>query len=182
MAAHVLGTRDIRVVPVERGGDVTYHGPGQLVAYPIMALPHAKAVRPFVEALERAVVEVAASYGVAAAPSPERGRTGVWVDGRKLAAIGIKVVGRVTMHGLALNVDPDLDDFAGIVPCGIADADVCSLASLGVTTTMPEARRRLVDALGRSFARPVQQAQREDLGLFPVAAPPAPISSPAARR
>jgi lipoyl(octanoyl) transferase len=164
LAANLLGTRpDIPVVEVERGGDVTYHGPGQLVAYPIIELPHGKAVRPYVEALEAACIEVAASYGVEA--SPDRSRTGVWVGEEKLAAIGIKVDGRVTLHGLAFNVAPDLDDFAGIVPCGIADRGVCSLASLGVETTMTEVRRRLVAALGRSLDRVVQPARPSDLGL-----------------
>jgi lipoate-protein ligase B len=169
LAANLLRTRpDIRVVEVERGGDVTYHGPGQLVAYPIVELAHPKAVRPYVEALEAAIVKVAASYGVDAAPS--RQDTGVWVGEEKLAAIGIKVTGRVTLHGLALNVDPDLDDFTGIVPCGIADRGVCSLASLGVETTMPEVRRRLVDALARSLGRTVQPARPADLGLTTSAA------------
>jgi lipoyl(octanoyl) transferase len=164
LATNLLGTRpDIRVVEVERGGDVTYHGPGQLVAYPIVALPHPKAVRPYVEALEAACVEVAASFGIDA--RPDRERTGVWVDGEKLVAIGIRVDRGVAFHGLALNVDPDLDDFAGIVPCGIADRGVCSLASLGVETTMAEVRRRLVDALARTLGRTVQPARPQDLGL-----------------
>jgi lipoyl(octanoyl) transferase len=143
--------------------DVTYHGPGQLVAYPIVALPHAKAVRPYVEALEAACVAVAASFGIEA--RPDRERTGVWVGEEKLVAIGIRVDRGVTFHGLALNVDPDLDDFAGIVPCGIADRGVCSLASLGVETTMAEVRRRLVDALARTLGRTVQPARPQDLGL-----------------
>jgi lipoyl(octanoyl) transferase len=166
VTANVLGNRDIRVVPVDRGGDVTYHGPGQIVAYPIMMLAHAKAVRPYVEALEEACVRTAAAYGVAA--RPDRERTGVWVGEDKLAAIGIRVEGRVTTHGLAFNVDPDLDDFAGIVPCGIADRGVTSLAELGVRTTLHEVRRRLVDELGRALDRKVQVARPADLGLVPT--------------
>ncbi len=167
LTANVLGTRDIRVVEVERGGDVTYHGPGQLVAYPIVALPHAKAVRPFVEALETACVRVAASYGITARPGSggDLRRTGVWVGDEKLAAIGIRVEGRVTMHGLAFNVAPDLADFTGIVPCGIADAGVCSLASLGVDAPMEEVRRRMVGALAEALGRTVQPARPQDLGL-----------------
>jgi lipoyl(octanoyl) transferase len=166
VTANVLHTRDIRVVPIDRGGDVTYHGPGQLVAYPIIELRHAKAVRPYVEALESACVAVAASYGIEA--HADRQRTGVWVGEEKLAAIGIKVEGRVTLHGLAFNVAPDLDDFTGIVPCGIADRGVCSLASLGVTTTLEQARRRLVEALGAALHRRVQHALPRDLGLVPT--------------
>jgi lipoyl(octanoyl) transferase len=164
---HVLGTRGIRVVGVERGGDVTYHGPGQLVAYPIIELSHAKAVRPFVEALEEACVRTAASFGVAA--RPDRGRTGVWVGDHKLAAIGIKVTGKTTSHGLAFNVDPDMDDFAGIVPCGIPDGGVCSLASLGVDTTVGEVRHRLVAHLGDTLGRRVRTASMRDLGLIRAA-------------
>jgi lipoate-protein ligase B len=164
---NVLGTRSIRVVEVERGGDVTYHGPGQLVAYPITELAHAKAVRPFVEALEEACVRTAASFGLPA--RPDRQRTGVWVGGDKLAAIGIKVTGRITSHGLAFNVDPDLADFAGIVPCGISDGGVCSLASLGVDTTLGEVRRRLVAHLGDTLGRQVQPANAADLGLVHAA-------------
>lgn len=169
VTAHVLGTRDIRVVQIERGGDVTYHGPGQLVAYPIVELPHAKAVRPYVEALEAACIATAASYGIEA--HADRQRTGVWVGDEKLAAIGIKVDGRVTLHGLAFNVDPDLDDFTGIVPCGIPDRGVCSLASLGVATTLAEARRRLVGHLGEELGRTVQHARPQDLGLVTAGAP-----------
>ena len=164
-------TRDIPVVHVDRGGDVTYHGPGQLVVYPILGLAHAKAVRGYVEALERAVVDVAASYGVAAFAATgggqprSRPRTGVWVGDAKLAAIGIKVSGRTTSHGLSLNVAPDLEHFAGIVPCGIADAGVCSLASLGVETTMDEVRIRLVAQLAKALDRAVEHVHPADLGL-----------------
>lgn len=168
VAAHVLGTHDIRVVQIDRGGDVTYHGPGQLVAYPILELPHAKAVRPYVEALEEACVRVAASYGVTA--RADRARTGVWVGDRKLVAIGIRVDGRVTSHGLAFNVDPDLDHFDGIVPCGIRDAGVTSLADLGVDVSLGEVRARLVRALSETLERPVQQAAPHDLGLSLVGA------------
>ncbi|MFO8075904.1 MAG: lipoyl(octanoyl) transferase LipB [Actinomycetota bacterium] len=163
VARHVLGTRDIRVVPIDRGGDVTYHGPGQLVVYPIVELAHAKAVRPYVEALEEAAVRTAAGFGITA--RADRQRTGVWVGEEKLVAIGIRVDGRVTSHGLAFNVEPDLEDFGGIVPCGIADAGVCSLASLGVAASLTEVRRALLGHLGELLARPLQQASPADLGL-----------------
>jgi lipoyl(octanoyl) transferase len=160
VARHVLGTTGIRVVPVERGGDVTYHGPGQLVAYPIVALGHAKAVRPYVAALGEACVRAAADFGVEArAEAPPW--TGVWVGEAKLAAIGIKLDGRVTSHGLAFNVTTDLDDYAGIVPCGIAGADVCSLASLGIDATVDETLAHLADTLDRRLV----PAGPEDVGL-----------------
>lgn len=114
---------------VDRGGDITYHGPGQLVGYPIVRLRGAgRGVRAYVEALETALIEVAAAFGIAAATRP--GRPGVWVGRQKLAALGITVSRGVAYHGFALNVAPDLAYFARIVPCGIADAGVTSLAAL----------------------------------------------------
>lgn len=114
---------------VDRGGDITYHGPGQLVGYPIVRLRGAgRSVRAYVSALEAALIEVAATFGIAAVSIP--GRSGVWVGRRKLAALGIAVSRGVAYHGFALNVAPDLAHFARIVPCGIADAGVTSLAAL----------------------------------------------------
>ena len=164
LARTLLGDVGVRLVEVERGGDVTYHGPGQLVAYPIVKLDDSKAARPYVEALVDACVRTAASFGIEA--RPDRERPGVWVGNEKLAAVGVRVSGRVTMHGLAFNVDPDLALFqAGIVPCGIDGAGVCSLASLGVTATLEEVRRRLVAHLSQTLDRPVQAASPADLGL-----------------
>jgi lipoyl(octanoyl) transferase len=168
LARNVLGTTDIRVVEIDRGGDVTYHGPGQLVAYPILRLGDPKAVRSYVEALEAACVDVAASYGLSA--RPDRDRTGVWVDGQKLVAVGIRVERGVTSHGLAFNVSPDLRHYDGIVPCGIADAGVCSLASLGVDTSVTEVSNRLVPLLAARLGRAVQPARPADLGLRGVSA------------
>jgi lipoyl(octanoyl) transferase len=162
VAANVLGDTGIRVVPVERGGDVTYHGPGQLVVYPIVLLRHAKAVRPFVEALEEACVRTARAFGVEARPQPAP-RTGVWVGDDKLVAIGIKIDGRVTSHGLAFNVTTDLADYAGIVPCGIPDAGVCSLSSLGVRASVADVRRRLVAELAATLDRDMRRVAPGDL-------------------
>jgi len=114
---------------VDRGGDITYHGPGQLVGYPIVRLRGAgRGVRAYVDALEMALIAVAAAFGIAATALP--GRPGVWVGGQKLAALGITVSRGVAYHGFALNVAPDLAYFARIVPCGIAEAGVTSLAAL----------------------------------------------------
>ena len=118
-----LGATFIRV---DRGGDITFHGPGQLVAYPIVELRDPLDLRRYVRTLEAAIIATAAQFGVEA----ERvdGLTGVWVDGqRKLAAIGVRVRRGVTTHGLALNVKTDLRWFAEMVPCGIRDKDVTSL-------------------------------------------------------
>lgn len=152
--AHVLGVRpDIPLVQTDRGGDVTYHGPGQLVAYPIVKLRDGKSVRRYIRALERAIVAVLAQYGVEGRPGEDVHLPGVWVGEDKIAAIGVRVQHAIAMHGLALNVDPDLGDFAGIVPCGIAGAGVCSLASLGVAAPMAEVEERLAHALAAELGR-----------------------------
>lgn len=152
----------VRVVNVERGGDVTYHGPGQLVAYPIVKLASSKDVRGFVDALLAACRAVAAEHGLDAVV--DRERPGVWVGGDKLAAVGVRVDARVTFHGLAFNVDCDLAQFrAGIVPCGIRDGGVCSLASLGVATTLEAQRHRLVAHLGAALGRDVVAADQTAL-------------------
>lgn len=164
VAHNVLGTTDVRVVQTDRGGDVTYHGPGQLVAYPIVRLPHRKAIRPYVSALEEACVRTAASFGISAAPDQQR--PGVWVGNDKLAAIGVRVKEGVATHGLAFNVTTDLADFAGLIPCGISDAGVCSLQSLGVDTSLEEVRRRLIAYLGETLDRTIQPASPADLGLI----------------
>ncbi|MBA2529388.1 MAG: lipoyl(octanoyl) transferase LipB [Euzebyales bacterium] len=169
LASNVRADTGVRIVPVERGGDLTYHGPGQLVAYPVLKLTDSKAVRPYVEALVEACLRTAASFGIRA--TPDRRRPGVWVGDAKLAAVGVRVDRRVTSHGLAFNVTTDLADFrAGIVPCGIPDADVCSLSSLGVDTTVDEVRHRLVRHLAGTLQRPLQAASPADLGLTAVRA------------
>lgn len=142
-AAHVLGTRpDIPIVPVDRGGDVTYHGPGQAVLYPVVRLAQRAGVRAYVEALLSAAVRTAGRHGIAARVQTER--AGVWVGEAKLAAVGIRVDRGVTSHGMAFNVHPDLSHFSGIVPCGLAGAAVCSLASLGVAATLGDIFSELV--------------------------------------
>jgi len=117
-----------RVIEVDRGGRITWHGPGQLVAYPIVRLGSPLDVRRYVCRLEQAVIDVCVSFGLAA--SRVDGRPGVWVDGnRKVAAIGVRVARGVTMHGLALNCNNDLLPYERIVPCGIQDAGVSSLSA-----------------------------------------------------
>lgn len=115
--------------PIDRGGDITYHGPGQLVGYSIMNLEQAGLrVRSYVRSLEQAVVQTAAAFGVTGEIVP--GFTGVWVGDEKLAAIGVKVSHGVAYHGFALNVSPDLSYFNHITPCGISGKGVTSLAQL----------------------------------------------------
>ena len=124
-----LAARGAEVVSVDRGGDVTFHGPGQLVAYPILDLRQ-RNIRPvsYVRMLEQTVIDTLEGFGLTA--EREAGRPGVWVDGAKVAAVGVRVQGGISTHGLALNVAPDLGWFDAIVPCGLTDAEVTSIARL----------------------------------------------------
>jgi lipoyl(octanoyl) transferase len=129
------------VIDVDRGGKITWHGPGQLVGYPIVKLKNSTDVVGFVRELETALISVCADFGVKADRYCER--SGVWVrddqSDRKIAAIGLRVAKGVTMHGFALNVNPDLSAFEKIIPCGISGAKVTSLsAELGSEITINE--------------------------------------------
>lgn len=166
-------------VDVDRGGSVTFHGPGQLVAYPIVRLAgvfpipehpaHGDVVR-YVRALEEAAIRVAAGFGVAAARRPPY--TGVWLGTAKLAAIGVKVGGGVTLHGLALNVCTDLGWFDRVTPCGIDGATATSLRALGVSGATPEIVAPLLAAeLAAAFGRSlVMDGARTSTATAPAAA------------
>ncbi|MFA9429290.1 lipoyl(octanoyl) transferase LipB [Egicoccus sp. AB-alg2] len=156
-----LRQRGIEVVPVDRGGDVTYHGPGQLVGYPILRLSGMRVV-DYVRALEEILIRALADVGVTGERST--GYTGVWVGDQKVAAIGVRVSsGRVTTHGFALNVHPDLADFTGIVPCGISDRGVCSLASLGVDVTVADMADRVEAAMAEVLGATLEPASLDAL-------------------
>ena len=128
-SAAVLRRRGVEVHDARRGGDVTYHGPGQLVGYPILLLkPDRCDVHRYVRDLEEVLIRAVAGFGVRA--TRIEGLTGIWVGNDKLAAIGVRLSRWVTSHGFALNVATDLDDFALIRPCGLADRGVTSLARL----------------------------------------------------
>ena len=138
-----LAARGIEVHEAGRGGDVTYHGPGQIVGYPILDLkPDRQDVHRYVRDLEEVLIRVAAEYGVAA----ERvaGLTGVWVGRDKLAAIGVRIARWITSHGFAFNLSTDLEGFDLIVPCGIPDRGVTSLAALGIAADKVEVEDRIV--------------------------------------
>jgi lipoyl(octanoyl) transferase len=160
-AAHERPLDGTPVIDVDRGGKITWHGPGQLVGYPIIALPDPVDVVAYVRRLEEALIEVCAGFGLAT--GRVEGRSGVWVAAdapgsgfrpeRKVAAIGVRVARGVTMHGFALNCDPDLGAFGAIVPCGIPDAGVTSLsAELGRDITVDEAIAPAEAALRRVLA------------------------------
>jgi lipoyl(octanoyl) transferase len=159
-----LETRGIELIRVERGGEVTYHGPGQLVAYPIVALSRrGLLLRPFVRALEGALVDTCAALGVET--DRRDGHPGCWVDPagpspRKIGALGLRVERGVSYHGIALNIDPDLTAFELIDPCGMPDVVSTSIASeLGRPTEPPSteavavAGRLFADALAGRLAR-----------------------------
>jgi lipoyl(octanoyl) transferase len=145
------------VIDVDRGGKITWHGPGQLVGYPIVALPDPVDVVAYVRRLEQALIEVCAGLGLETIRV--EGRSGVWVaaDGprpeRKVAAIGVRVARGVTMHGFALNCDPDMTAFSNMIPCGIPDAGVTSLsAELGRDITVENAIEPVEQAMRRVLA------------------------------
>lgn len=154
----LLAARGIEVFETGRGGDVTYHGPGQVVGYPIISLaPDRCDIRRYVRDLQETLVRAAADFGVEAVRHPEH--IGVWVGDEKLAAIGIRVSRWVTMHGFAFNVTTDLDYFRLIVPCGIADRGVTSLEKLlGRRIALPEVASRIAHHFGEVFNREMVSA------------------------
>lgn len=154
--SHILASPDaleaqgIGVFETGRGGDVTYHGPGQVVGYPIISLkPDRCDVHRYVRDLEEVMILAAGDFGVVAGRVP--GLTGVWVGDEKLAAIGVRISRWVTSHGFAFNVSTDLQHFGLIVPCGISDRGVTSLAKLGHMTSLPEVERRLIHHFAQIF-------------------------------
>jgi lipoyl(octanoyl) transferase len=157
--SHVIGTHDmllargVEVIETGRGGDVTYHGPGQLVGYPIVDLkPDRCDVHRYVRDLEEVLIQALATLGVEAERS--QGLTGVWVESDKIAAIGVRISRWITSHGFALNVNTDLAHFDLIVPCGIRDRGVTSLQRvLGRTVEMAAVEQAVTGAFGEIFAR-----------------------------
>ncbi len=147
-----LASRGVDIYETGRGGDITYHGPGQLVGYPILDLkPDRCDVHRYVRDLEEVLIRVVADYGLAAERVP--GLTGVWVRGDKVAAIGVRIARWITSHGFALNVTTDLDYFGLIVPCGIADRGVTSLSRLlGRPLDRVDVEDRLIQRFTEIFA------------------------------
>ncbi len=143
---HILDAADIPVVHIDRGGQVTYHGPGQLVVYPLIDLRrHGLGVRELVTELEGAVIDLLAELGITA--RGRRDAPGVYVDGAKIAALGLRVRRGCCYHGLSLNVDMDLEPFRRINPCGYTGMAVTQLRDLGVRMTVAEAGSRLAGHL-----------------------------------
>lgn len=150
------------VIDVDRGGLLTWHGPGQLVAYPIVPLKDRAAIKPFVWALEEAIIKTVADYGITAQRVDKR--AGVWVikegvQDEKIAAIGLHIENGVSMHGLALNVNNSLDPYNVIVPCGIQDAGVTTMTlqtgrNITVTDVVESLRKHLLEELAPVIATP----------------------------
>jgi lipoyl(octanoyl) transferase len=147
---HLIAATDIPVVPIDRGGQITYHGPGQVVAYVLVDLRRrGYGIRELVSRMEQAVIDLLAVHGVSA----ERleGAPGVYVGGAKIAALGLRVKHGCTYHGLAFNVDMDLAPFAAINPCGYAGMAVTQCRDLGVKLSLPQAEQALACALQRAI-------------------------------
>ncbi|WP_216431705.1 lipoyl(octanoyl) transferase LipB [Arcanobacterium phocae] len=148
---------DVPVITMDRGGSVTYHGPGQLVIYPIVKVTAPKDVVAFVRSTENALIDAVSTFGIQA--KAVAGRSGVWIDAAnmpthlesKLCAIGIKFANDATMHGMAFNVTTDLERFMRVIPCGITDAGVTSLAQLGVATTLENTAQALIPHLVQAY-------------------------------
>jgi lipoyl(octanoyl) transferase len=140
---HLLAPGDIPVVQIDRGGQVTFHGPGQLMVYPLIDLRRANiGVRPLVTALEQSVVDLTAEYEVQAAAKPEA--PGVYVGGDKLASVGLRIRRGSSFHGMALNVDIDLEPFSRINPCGYAELQMTDLQRLGVDLDLEQSSEKLL--------------------------------------
>jgi lipoyl(octanoyl) transferase len=137
-----LARRGITVAKTNRGGDITYHGPGQIVGYPIINLAARKDLHAYLRLLEQVMINTVGTFGLAAARRD--GKTGIWLGTRKIAAIGVAVKKWTTYHGFALNVNADLAPFGGIVPCGITDGTVTSIAAELGTAPSPEEVKRVL--------------------------------------
>jgi lipoate-protein ligase B len=151
------------LIHVDRGGDVTFHGPGQVVGYPIFALTHWRmGAADYVHRLEAALIDAVAAYGVAACQIP--GRVGVWTDKGQVAAIGVRISRGVSSHGFALNVAVDLRHFSYIIPCGIPDAPVTSLeAILARPVPLAAVQSTVVASLAAAFRLEFDQVAPEEL-------------------
>ncbi len=147
-AEHILDPGDIPVVQVDRGGQVTYHGPGQIVAYPLIDIRRmGMGVRELVTAIEQAIIAVLQSYDVDATPRADA--PGVYVDGVKIAALGLRIRKGRSFHGLSFNINMDLEPFQRINPCGFQGLEVTNLSALVDEVNMNEAENRLIASLGK---------------------------------
>lgn len=160
----VLKEAGIEVCRTDRGGDVTYHGPGQIVGYSIMDLKQqGRDLHAYIRSMEQMIIDTLADFGITADRNPQH--PGVWVGHEKICAIGIAVKsGWITMHGFGLNVEPDMGHYRYIIACGIADKGVTSMrARLGASVDMAAVRERLAHHYGRTFDRSPKAVALEEL-------------------
>lgn len=144
-AEHILAPGDIPVIQVDRGGQITYHGPGQIVAYPLINLRrHGIGVKSLVHGIEQAIIDTVALYGVTAARKDNA--PGVYVDGAKIASLGLRIRKACSFHGLAFNINMDLEPFQRINPCGFSDLKVIQLADLANDVQLPTVEQQLIAA------------------------------------
>jgi len=176
-AAHLIGSKEylkennISVYDIDRGGDITYHGPGQIVGYPIIDLNNwFKDTHKYLRGLEEIIIRTCSEFGVIGHRDPEH--TGVWVGNNKIAAIGIKVSRWITMHGFAFNINSDLSYFKGIIPCGIHDKGVTSILNeTGQNTDINEVKRKLTENFKEFFGYDsVKIEMKEELLSFQTSA------------
>ena len=161
---HVLAPGDIPVLHVDRGGQVTYHGPGQIVAYPLLDLKRLKiGVRDYVHRIEQALIDTMAEWNIEAARRD--GAPGVYVAGAKVAALGIRVRRGCTFHGLAFNIAMDLEPFRRINPCGYEGLQVTSVLDLGGPSSLDAVKPALLDHLAAQFGLALQTAPPPDLAI-----------------
>jgi len=172
---HVLAPGDIPVVPVDRGGQVTYHGPGQIVAYPLVDLRRSGiGVREFVHRIEQAIIDTLAEWNVIAVR--KAGAPGVYVDGAKIAALGLRVRRGCTFHGLAFNVAMDLEPFRRINPCGFQGLEVVQLADLGGPSRLADVENVLVANLAQQLQLAAQPAPPHTFDAVAQVANPATVA------
>lgn len=163
VAADQLKAEGVTVVEVDRGGDITYHGPGQLVGYPILNLTaHGKDMHLYVRMLEEVIIRTIAVYGING--HRENGLTGVWTEMGKIAAIGVGVKGWVSMHGFSLNIHPDMRYFSMINPCGITNRPVASMRDFTVSVSRNEVSHELLKQFADVFDVQITSARSKEDG------------------
>jgi lipoyl(octanoyl) transferase len=159
----VLARTGIDFHETDRGGDVTYHGPGQIVGYPILDLREwRRDVRAYFRGVEQSLIDALQQFGISAGRVPQPGYEGVWVNGAKIAAIGVHISRWITSHGFALNLSTDLTYFQYIVPCGLTKP-VCSMESLGSCATREEVQAAIAGSFAKTFDYQLMAVDKEEV-------------------
>ena len=150
---HIINNlEDVSIIQTDRGGNITFHGPGQLVCYPILDLNHYKrSITWYMRELEQLIIDVLVEYGIKA--SRKKGLTGTWVKDKKIAALGVRISRWVTMHGFSLNINPDLNFYKNIIPCGIKEYGITSMAKImgNEVPSMDEIKTKMTKRFTKNF-------------------------------